>query len=213
MPESKQKIYAIGSLGADHRVFQHLDLNVKIHVLQWEKPQQKESLSDYALQMSNQIEVGFEGWLIGVSFGGIIAQEIAKIRSIKVMLISSIAIRGELPLLYQWIGKSRLISILPSFCFRLPKLIAVFLFGAKNQSLLMEIIRDTDPNSVKWALQQIASWKNHELLFQYRIHGKKDRLFPIEKRMNIDHKINSGHFMIVDQSKEISKMINQKVIE
>ena len=129
------------------------------------------------------------------------------------MLISSIATRGELPLLYQWIGNSRLISILPSFCFRLPKFLAVFLFGAKNQSLLMEIIRDTDPNFVKWALQQIASWQNSELLFQYRTHGKKDRLFPIAKRMNIDNKINGGHFMIVDQSKEISKVINEKLIK
>lgn len=212
MPESKQKIYAIGGLGADHRVFQHLDLNVKIHVLQWEKPQQKESLSDYALRMSNQIEVGFEGWLIGVSFGGIVAQEIARIRSIKVMLISSMATVNELPKVYQWIGKMRLISIVPAFCFKLPKFLAVFLFGAEHQSLLMEIIRETDPTFIKWALQQIVSWQNNERLLSCRIHGDNDRLFPMVKRMNIDYKINGGHFIIVDQSKEISKVINDKLI-
>jgi pimeloyl-ACP methyl ester carboxylesterase len=213
MAESKQRIYALGGLGADHRVFQHLYLNAEIHVLNWDKPHLKESLSDYSLRMSHQIETGFEGWLIGVSFGGIVAQEIAKIRSVKVMLISSVAYVNEIPRVYQWIGKMRLISIVPAFCFRLPKFLAVFLFGAENHSLLLEIIRDTDPNFVKWALQQIVSWQNNERLFSCRIHGNNDRLFPMVKRMNIEHKINGGHFMIVDQSKEISTVINEKLIK
>jgi hypothetical protein len=101
MAESKQRIYALGGLGADHRVFQHLYLNAEIHVLNWDKPHLKESLSDYSLRMSHQIETGFEGWLIGVSFGGIVAQEIAKIRSVKVMLISSVAYVNEIPRVYQ----------------------------------------------------------------------------------------------------------------
>lgn len=83
MGEKLQKIYTIGGLGSDHRAFQHLDLNAELHVLKWEQPQQKQSLSDYALRMSKQIEVGFEGWLIDVSFGGIVAQEIAKLNPLK----------------------------------------------------------------------------------------------------------------------------------
>ena len=211
MGEKHQKIYAIGGLGADHRVFQFLDLNTNIHVLEWEKPQTNESLADYALRMSNQIELGFEGCLIGVSFGGIVAQEIAKRKPIKVILISSISNQNELPKIVRWIGKTRLISMFPTAAFRLPPWLAIYLFGAKNKKLLTSIIQDTDPNFVKWALEKIASWENHEKLYEYRIHGEKDRLFPLKKSVPINFKTNGGHFMIVDEGAEISAKINHRI--
>jgi pimeloyl-ACP methyl ester carboxylesterase len=210
MLDPRQKIYAIGGLGADHRIFQFLNLNANIHVLKWEKPQQKEPLSDYVLRMSKQIPPEFEGWLIGVSFGGMVAQEIAKRSNVKVILISSVAQTNEVPKIYQWVGKTRLISILPAFLFKLPKGLAVFLFGAKNKRLLMEIIRDTDPNFVKWALQKITTWENHQELSELRIHGKKDRLFPLKNAASIDFKTNGGHFTIVDEAAEISRFLTHR---
>lgn len=211
MAEKREKIYAIGGLGADQRVFQSLDLKAELHVLKWEKSAPKESLSDYALRMSKQIETGFEGWLIGVSFGGIVAQEIAKLKPVKVMLISSASKRNELHMLYRFIGKTGLITTLPTTAFRLPSWLAIYLFGANNKKLLSEIIHDTDPSFVKWALQRIVTWKNDKGLFHFRIHGKIDRLFPLKNDMYIDCKTVGGHFTIVDEGAEISDAINAQL--
>ena len=72
-------IYLISGLGADERVFQFLDLSkIEHQFVKWNEPQRNESLASYCKKLTEQINQNQEIILIGVSFGGIIAQEIAK---------------------------------------------------------------------------------------------------------------------------------------
>ena len=97
----KLNVYFIPGLGTDRSIFEYLNLpdtNFNIHFLEWIIPENSlESLQSYAHRMSEQIrEEHFV--LIGISFGGVIAQEIAKIRVVeKVIIISSIKSKHELP--------------------------------------------------------------------------------------------------------------------
>ena len=85
-------VYFISGLGADERVFQFLDLSkIEHQFIQWNEPQKKESLSSYCKKLTEQIDLKQEIILIGISFGGIIAQEISKIIECKkVIIISSV---------------------------------------------------------------------------------------------------------------------------
>ncbi|MBL3657688.1 hypothetical protein [Fulvivirga sediminis] len=71
-------------------------------------------------------------------------------------------------------------------------MIAHWLFGVTNKEdklLLNEIIRDTDRQFLKWALQEIMQWNNSELIPLLALHGTKDRLIPCYKEAS---KIKNG---------------------
>jgi len=72
-------VYFISGLGADERVFQFIDLTkIEHYFIKWNEPKKDESLSEYCLKLTEQIDKTNGIILIGVSFGGIIAQEILK---------------------------------------------------------------------------------------------------------------------------------------
>ena len=87
---NQNKIYFVSGLGADQRVFQKLKLSgyQAIHI-QWVEPESQESIAEYTQRLISQIK-SEKPIIIGLSFGGIIAVEIAKqIKTEKVILISS----------------------------------------------------------------------------------------------------------------------------
>lgn len=75
-----KKLYLISGLGADHRVFVNLNIpGVSTHVIEWKTPEPDESMQTYVSRLRPQIDTEQEVCLLGVSFGGIIAQELSKL--------------------------------------------------------------------------------------------------------------------------------------
>ncbi|MDF4221942.1 hypothetical protein [Maribacter huludaoensis] len=54
------KIYAISGLGADQRVFEHLNLDIELIALDWITPHKNESIKVYAKRLSEVIETDDE---------------------------------------------------------------------------------------------------------------------------------------------------------
>ena len=103
-------IYCISGLGADYRVYDYLNLKYELVHLNWIAPKNKETIESYAFRLSKFIDIREDFYLIGVSFGGLIATEISKIIRPKFLfLISSVHLKSELPLLYRFIGTSNII--------------------------------------------------------------------------------------------------------
>jgi len=205
------KIYLIGGLGADERVFNYLKLNYATKSIKWIKPKPGEKLNCYAKRLSKQINPDEEFGILGVSFGGIVAIEISKhIKPAILILISSVETRKQLPQKYVLLGKTKILNMIPNWLIKPPQPILNFLFGAKNKELLKEIIRDTDSQFIRWALNAIINWSNEtEFNEVIRIHGTKDKLIPLKgPAIKI---INGGHFMIIDRAEEISTLINEQV--
>lgn len=210
-----RKIFLIGGLGADERVFQNIDLPQfdKIFVT-WIPPAENESIENYAKRLSAQIQEP-KPCILGVSFGGMIATEIAKYYpGADVFIVSSAKTFRELPLLYRIIGRSGLLKILPIQLLTYHNRISDWFFGVKNSkesNLLKLILADTDPLFLKWALQQITLWSNKEIPSNLtHIHGDKDRILPITftKPNAIIHE--GGHLMILNKTPEIETIIQQK---
>ncbi len=126
------------------------------------------------------------------------------------ILISSVESSEQLPRKYVSIGKTGIFKIVPNSLMNLPNRLLEYLMGAQNKRLLGEIIRDTNPEFIRWALNSIVNWSNNEnAIIPIRIHGTKDKLIPL-KGDAIQIK-DGGHFMIVDKAEEISNVINEQM--
>lgn len=207
-----KEVYLIPGLGADRRVFQYLNLSEhSISHISWIEPLPNESIEQYAGWLTEQIKSP-DPILIGVSFGGMIAVEIAKqIKANKIILISSARTQHEIPLHFKLLGRTGIQNILPASWWKRPNRLLYYFFGiqtVQERALLSEILRDTDSRFLRWALHQIVHWKN-ELTPEngILIHGSADRLFP---NSQADITIpGGGHFMIVNRAAEISAQLKQ----
>ena len=93
-------VYLMPGMAASPAIFEHLNLSeeqFKIHHLEWIIPNVKESINNYAKRMTEKIAHD-NIVLIGVSFGGILVQEMSKhIKLRKLIIISSVKTKHELP--------------------------------------------------------------------------------------------------------------------
>lgn len=74
------KAYFISGMGADKRVFTHIQLpeGFEAVFLDWLAPNREETLPSYAMRLADHIDTTEPFVLIGLSFGGMLATEIAK---------------------------------------------------------------------------------------------------------------------------------------
>ncbi|MGN8055292.1 alpha/beta fold hydrolase [Pedobacter sp. 22163] len=208
--------YFISGLGADKRIFSKLKLNenIKMIHIDWISPNKKESLASYAERLSKVIDLSQPFALVGVSFGGMIAVEMAKLlRPATTIIISSTILSTHLPALYRFAGRLGLLKFIPAkFLKSSNKLTQNYYFGTRSNSektLLSKIIKDTDPYFLKWAIGSILSWKNENRPERlYHIHGTNDKIL-YSKTAQPDFVIENGtHFMVYQNAEEISEIID-----
>jgi len=212
-------IYFISGLGADERIFQWLryDGYRPVHI-PWVSPNRGESVEDYAKRLIEKIE-DERPIIVGLSFGGIIAVEIAKQIAVeKVILLSSAKSTLEIPYyfkLFRWLPIHRALpfkSLLWAFYW-----LAYWLFdpeGTEQKLLLKTVLIETDPHFLKWALHKVVVWKNKEIPDTIvQVHGRRDRIFPL-KFVTPDYTIeNSGHLMVMTRAEEVSELIEQLTLQ
>lgn len=208
-----RKIYIFSGLGVDKRVFDNIDFSgLNIAFVDWIDPLKNETFESYAYRISKDFEEN--SVLIGLSFGGMLAVEVSKTIPVKkVILIASAKNKNELPKWFLLAGRLNLNSLVPSSLLKTTNFITNWLFGATTSAeklILKNIIKDTDPTFLKWAINQIVNWKNLSVPQNYiHIHGTNDRILP-SKNLKIDYKIkNGGHFMTVNKAKEIEVIIKK----
>ncbi|MBB6238860.1 pimeloyl-ACP methyl ester carboxylesterase [Pedobacter sp. AK013] len=212
--------YFISGLGADRRIFSKLKLNEKINIIHvdWLSPNKNESLASYAQRLSSTIDLTQPFTLVGVSFGGMVAVEIAKILKPTVtIIISSTMLAAQLPMLYRFAGKLGLLKLIPAKLLKSSnKLTQNYYFGTRSSSekvLLGRIIKDTDPHFLKWAIGSILNWKNKTRPERiYHIHGTKDKIL-YSRTAQPDFVIENGtHFMVYQNAQQISGIIDSIVL-
>jgi pimeloyl-ACP methyl ester carboxylesterase len=216
----KPTIYFISGLGADRRAFRNLRFPKEYNCvyLDWISPTPNESLESYADRISAIIETSEPFYLIGLSFGGMLAAEITKkLRPVHTFLISSTPVFSELPWYYKIAGKLRLHRAVPLSLMKTSNSIGLKFLGAKTQDeklLLQQLVTDSDPRFIKWALNCILTWRNTERPKNItHIHGDADYILPITHGKP-DYVIMSGsHFMVYSKANEIMKIIMKEIAE
>ena len=209
-------VYIFSGLGADKRAFKYLTFpsHLNIFHIDWIQPIKNESIGEYAKRISKDIDTTQPFILIGLSFGGMVCTEIAQfLNPQKVILISSVKNKFELPFYYRLIGFLKLNKLIPKSSSTKVNFITNWLFSTENdidKALLKEIICASNPTFTFWAINEIANWKQtcNDNSF-IRIHGSKDRILPINNfKPNYLTKI-AGHLMIVNRADAVSKILKK----
>ncbi len=208
----RKEVYIFSGLGADERVFQNLDLSeFSAHHIKWIKPQSNESIERYASRLLTQINSP-NPTLLGLSFGGMIAVEVAKqIKTEKVILISSAKSKSNIPFYYRLAGLLSLNKLLPVSLLKSSNFISNWFFGTKSireKHLLKQIINETDRDFLQWAIDKIVNWDNMSVPKNIiSIHGSSDKILPIGYTSS-DYAIkDGGHFMILNKAEEITNIL------
>lgn len=208
------KAFIFSGLGADHRVFEHIDFGTYTpEFIPWKSVDAKETLNSYAKKMSASFPENEPFLLLGISFGGILAQEVGKLfPQARILLIASVKTRHELTTFMRISGKLHLDKIAPLGSFFKNKKLNYWFFGAKHEAekrVLSQILADTDPIFTRWAIGEIIRWKKNDYNTNplKHVHGEADRIFPI-RRTHPDICIPDGaHLMTVSQPEILSEKI------
>jgi pimeloyl-ACP methyl ester carboxylesterase len=209
-----EKVYFISGLGADKRMFEHLDLSFCNPVfLEWIQPEQKESIESYASRLKQGITEK-QPVIVGLSFGGMVAVEIAKQMHVeKLILISSSKTSKEVPPYYRFLQYLPIHRVVPSSFYRSFSLLAYKVLGVENRIdkiLVKKMLENADYDFINWSIDTVICWKNKTLVPNtFHIHGTKDIILPY-KFIKSHFSVKGGeHLMLITKAMEISKLLKQ----
>lgn len=209
------KLYVISGLGADFKVLEHLEFSPEFEVvfLPWLMPERNESFQSYVRRMAGKITDTEPFYLLGYSFGGIVVQEINKLkRARKVVILGSIKSHHEKSRLIKAGEITRIPRFLPERIFTEKTLYAYgFLrkfFDPKNPRV-MQYFRVRDPYYLKWSIEKVSGWKSEENPEVIQIMGDRDIVFPI-RYSHPDYVIKGGtHLFPATRAGEVSKILRE----
>ena len=194
-------------MAASPKIFEFISFpdSFVLHYLSWIQPNDNESLEAYALRMSKCIK-HLNPILVGVSFGGILVQEIAKhIIVDKIVIVSSIKNNKELPLPMKMAKKTNAHKLLPTQWINSLDALALFAFGKgiqKRIKLYQKYLSEKDPNYLSWAINALVQWdQNYTLGKVIHVHGKNDTVFPVRNLDKPFIKIDGGHAAIITNAR------------
>jgi pimeloyl-ACP methyl ester carboxylesterase len=210
-------IYVLSGLGADKRVFKNLIFpKYEVIYLHWLTPINNETIEEYALRISKYIESS-NPILVGLSFGGMMAIEVAKLVNVrKLILISTAKTKYELPFYYRLIGFLKLNRIVPNSWLKKHNFLLNWVFGVKSnpeKSMLAQILHETEAIYFSWAIDKIANWKNVNPPVNYsHIHGTDDKILPSFFIRNAQLIKGGGHLMVLNKSDEMNQFLKKELV-
>lgn len=175
-------IYLIPGMTSDYPVYSRiLPMLPHAFAIDFIQPNPRETLVSYASRMASQLPC--HSFIGGVSFGGIVALEVARfLRPKGCIVISSIRHPSELP---PWFRVGRLfggrccssfLSMIGSAAAMLPKKFCT------STTIRATKLAGMDGRWHRWATSAVIDWKP-ELAFDgcpvHQIHGTADTTFPI----------------------------------
>tara|TARA_B110000967_G_scaffold181251_1_gene198235 strand:+ start:4844 stop:5515 length:672 start_codon:yes stop_codon:yes gene_type:complete len=211
--QNKIAVYFLPGLAANSSIFKNIQLDTdqfEMHFLEWMIPFEDESISEYAIRFCKKIN-HVNAILVGVSFGGIIAQEMNLVYDFKkIIIISSVKARHELPLHLQLAGKTKAYKLLPTSLFAQNiDLLSKYAFGkpiVKRLDLYKQYLSITDKRYLDWAIKQVVSWNQESSDPNLvHIHGDQDIIFPIENMKNCIIVEGGTHIMILNRYKWLNE--------
>lgn len=211
-------IYLMPGMAASSLIFENIKLpenDFTLHYLEWLIPQKKESLSSYVSRLLEKV-THENPVLVGVSFGGIIVQEMAKqIPVDKLILISTVKSNKEFPRRMRFSKSLGLHKIFPTSLVESFDVLSTYSFGIAPKKIEMykKYLSVNSSVYLDWALDTIMNWDQEEPLpGVIHIHGDADPVFPI-KYINDCIVIPKGtHVMIVNRYRWFNEHLPELIL-
>ncbi|KAA3622006.1 MAG: alpha/beta hydrolase [Flavobacterium sp.] len=220
MSEQKTHVYFVPGMAAGKEIFKNIHLpedRYVLHILEWLIPERNESISNYARRMAARITEK-DVVLAGVSFGGVVAQEMAAfVNPRKLIIISSVKSRAELPRRLKIARRTAAYKLMPTRLMLSADDLTKFAIGPRSKKrlkLYQEFLHVRDKRYLDWAIKNMVCWQQKEPIRKIiHIHGDKDIIFPI-KNINDCIVLEGGtHIMLLDKGRQVSEKILSAIEE
>ena len=214
MNNKKNHIYFVPGLAADKEIFENISLPESLytlHIISWLIPSKKETMAQYAKRMAAFVTEK-NAVLVGVSFGGVVAQEMSSFLKLKkLIIISSIKTKHELPTKFKIAKNLRFYNLIPTRLFLTSKNYSRFALGPiskKGFKLYQDYLHIRDKRYLDWAIKNMLCWKQDiPLPGVYHIHGDNDLVFPIKNINNVITVQGGSHIMLLTKGPQVSRKI------
>ncbi len=215
------KIYQVSGLGANGKAFKNLKLNDNFEQINipWLQPEVDETLKHYTERMVDKINPTEDFLLMGLSFGGIIVQEMNRLVNPKhTILLSTVKNKAEMPSLFKFAAKTNAHKLIPMSFLTSDKILSyimlrkIYYSKKQDHDLMNEIFEFKDHYYLSWSINQILKWNNSLNISPQNlthIHGNRDIVFPIKNIKNCKIVDGGRHIMVMQKPKVVSGLINQ----
>lgn len=201
---NKIHIYCMPGLAASSTIFERIQMPVdafEMHLLEWKIPLKSETLVSYAQRMAADIKFD-QSVLIGVSFGGVLVQEMAAFLKLrKLIIISSVKTNHEIPLQMKIAKNTKVYKLIPTSLLQNIEILNKFSFGAvikQRLKLYEKYLSVRDKTYLEWAIEQMLLWNRENADPEViHIHGDADEVFPLKYIQNCISIKGGTHIMIL----------------
>jgi len=207
-------------LAAGPTIFENIKLpeeQFEMYFLEWFLPSDNETIESYALRMTQKITHN-NPVLIGVSFGGVLVQEMAKIiQTRKVIIISSVKSPREFPPRFKVAKVTKAYKLVPTQLLADIEKLVKYAFGdnivAKRIKLYEKYLSVRDKHYLDWSIETILYW-NPKVFNQsiIHIHGDADEVFPIKHIKDCVIVKGGTHIMILNKFKWMNENIPKLIL-
>ncbi|NHM07277.1 alpha/beta hydrolase [Flavobacterium sp. CYK-4] len=206
-------------LAASSAIFERIQLPTELfemHLLEWKIPLPQETLSQYAQRMALEVQAD-SPVLIGVSFGGVLVQEMAAFLSPrKVIIISSVKTQDEIPLHMRIARNTKAYKLIPTKLLQHIEVLNKFSFGAVIQQRLKlyeKYLSVRDKAYLEWAIEQMLLWNRAEADPRViHIHGDADEVFPKKYLRNYIPVKGGTHIMILSKYRWLNENLPKIIL-
>lgn len=213
-------VYFMPGMAANPSIFEYVNLpkeRFKVHLLEWKLPKPNETLKAYAQRMCTFVTED-NVVLLGVSFGGILVQEMsAFVNAQQVIVVSSVKTKYELPRRMKLAKATKAYKMLPTQLLGNVELLAKYAFGetaTKRVELYKKYLSVSDKVYLDWAIEQIICWDRETVLPKVvHIHGDKDAVFPYQYITDCITVKNGTHVMIINKYKWFNENLPKIILE
>ena len=213
-------VYLMPGMAANPTIFEYIKLpenQFQIHWLEWMIPFKDETLESYAKRMILNI-THEHVVLLGVSFGGVLVQEMSKYMSLrKLFVVSSIKTMYELPKRMKVMKYTKAYKILPTQLVSSIDVLAKYAFGEsviKRIELYKKYLSVSDKHYLDWSIKNMIEWEQTEPHKEaIYIQGDKDAVFPHSCVGNCIVLKGGTHIMILNKYKWFNENLPKLILE
>lgn len=217
---TKIPVYFMPGLAASSAIFERIQLDevvFEVHLLEWEIPRQRETLHFYAKRMASKIEEE-NVVLVGVSFGGVLVQEMATFLKVrKLIIISSVKTNLEVPLHMKIAKSTKAYKLVPTTLLQNIEVLSNFNFGSAIQQRLKlyeKYLSVRDKNYLEWAIEQMLLWNRTKADKKViHIHGDADEVFPIKNIKDCIVVKGGTHIMILSKYRWLNDNLPKIILD
>ena len=217
---TKIPVYFMPGLAASPSIFERIELpkdTFEMHLLEWFLPNKNETLQSYAKRMAEKVKHD-NAVLVGVSFGGVLVQEMAQFLNLKkLIIVSSVKCNAELPRRLKFAKTTKAYKLLPTGLMQDVELLTKLAFGdvlKKKLKLYEQYLHRREKEYLDWAIEQMVCWERVEVDAKViHIQGDADEVFPVKNIKKFINVKGGTHLMILTRYKWFNQNLPKIILD